>query len=145
MFGMIIPNHMNMLGNNICVKLRLFNQKIKDIEKIKFTIFNDDQKLLETVEIDNIYEEDEYSSHFVDFGGLDKNKKYRIVAECCIEEEWVESANCTISTSTHNYSSGVSVYRTTKEEGLPISGVEFNETNVKIPKPSVLSVEYEVK
>ena len=141
MFGMIILNHMNMLGNNISVKLRLFDRKIEEVDKIRFIL---DDDVNNAIEIDNSYSDDEFSSQFVNFEGLLINKKYKIAAEYCIKGEWVECDKCFTSTSTHNYSTGKSTYRTFKEETLPISGGIANKSDFKIGKPTILNVICEV-
>ena len=128
MFGMIILNHMNMKGNDICVKLKLFDRKIEEVDKIKFTAFYEEE-IIRSIEINNIYGDDEYSSAFVCFDGLDINKKYKIIAECCVGDEWTECNKCFASTFTYNFQNNSVVYseKLFPEDSPLISGLKFKE------------------
>lgn len=124
MFGMIILNHMEMNGENICVKLKLFEKKIEEMEKIRFTIY-DDLTPLEAIEKDGVCGEDEYSSPFIVFDKLEKGKKYRVFVECCANGVWGECCNCYTTTATQNFKSDDAIYSVVEDKGLPVYNSDF--------------------
>lgn len=128
MFGMVILNHMNMSGNNICVKLKLFNKKIEEIDKIRFSILYE-ENLIDSIEVGNACEYDQYSSSFVCFNDLNLNKKYKITTECYMEDEWVYCCECFTSTLTYNFQNNIAVYseKIFAQDGLPLGGLKFEE------------------
>lgn len=139
MFGMIIVDHMNMTGDNICVKLRLFNKKIKEVESIRFTLNNEEMK-----EISNDFSGDEYSSQEVSFEELAPHRKYELIAECKVNGQWVECDKCYTSTTTHDYSKENIAYRTFKDEELPIASLNHTNYNIPTMKPILFEIKSEV-
>lgn len=130
MFGMIMLNHMKMTGNNIVVKLKLFDEKIEEIEKLRFSIY-DGLELLKGIEIQDLKGEDDYSSPFVIFDDLEKEKKYRLTVDYCINDSWNFCCECHASALTFNFRNGMTVYSakllSEDEQYLPVSGLKLDE------------------
>lgn len=126
MFGMAILNHMNMTGDNICVKLKLFDEKISDVDKIKFSIY-DDLILLKEIEIESAMGEDEYSSPFVMFEELEIEKKYKVTIECYKDGKWEHCCECFTGVFTYSFQNNVAVYseKISTENNMPKCGLGF--------------------
>lgn len=125
MFGMLITNHYEMTGENISVKLNLFDTKIDQFEKIRLGIY--DEHLIEEKEILNCGE-DEYSSPFIIFENLEKKRKYKIVAEYYTDGIWTKICECYTSTATNIFEKDLGIYSKFEKEELPVPSASNNFT-----------------